>query len=101
MYFMDKYIYIWASQVALVVKNLPTNPGDIRDVGVILGWGRVPGGNGTPFQHFCLENPMDRRTWQAIVHRVASDVTACTHTSHIHISLYVYIKGQCNLKFFL
>ena len=33
-----------ASQVALVVKNLPANTGDIRDMGSIPGWGRSPGG---------------------------------------------------------
>ena len=33
-----------ASQVALVVKNLPANAGDVRDVGLIPGSGRSPGG---------------------------------------------------------
>ena len=75
MYFMDKYIHIWASHVALVVKNLPANPGDIRDVGLILGWRRFPGGNVTPFQYFCLENPMDRRAWQATFHIVTKSQT--------------------------
>ena len=37
-----------------VVKNLPTNTGDIRDTGSILGSGRSPGeGNGNPLQYFC------------------------------------------------
>ena len=46
--------------MALVVKHLPTNAGDIRDVGLIFGWGRSPGGgNGNQFQYFCLEYPMD------------------------------------------
>ena len=41
----------WPSQVVLVVKNLPANAGDIRDVGVIPGSGRSPGeGNGNPLQ---------------------------------------------------
>ena len=31
-----------ASQMALVVKNLPTNAGDLRDAGSILGWGKIP-----------------------------------------------------------
>ena len=44
------------SQVALVVKNLPANAGDIRDVGVILGSGRSPGErNGHPLQNSCLK----------------------------------------------
>ena len=50
-----------ASQVALVVKNPPANAGDIRDVGLILGLGRSPGGgHGNPVQYSCLEKLMDR-----------------------------------------
>ena len=45
------YIYIWASQVALVVKNPPANVGDTGDVGSIPGSGRFPGGeSGKPRQ---------------------------------------------------
>ena len=55
-----------ASQVALVLKNPPANAGDIRDAGLIPESSRSPGGgNGNPFQHSCLENPMDRGAWQA------------------------------------
>ena len=58
-----------ASQVALVVKNLSANAGDIRDAGLIPGLGRSPeGGNDNPLQYPCLENPMDRGTWWTIVH---------------------------------
>ena len=61
-----------ASQVALVVKNLPPNSGDIRDPGSFLGLGRSPaGGHGKPLQYSCLGNPMDRGDWQAIAHGVA------------------------------
>ena len=50
-----------ASQVALVVKNLLANSGDIRDMGLIPESGISPGeGNGNPLQYLCLENPMDR-----------------------------------------
>ena len=54
-----KYIHrYWTSQVALVVKNLPANAGDM---GSIPGWGRSPGGgHGNPCQSSCLENPMDK-----------------------------------------
>ena len=46
-----------------VVKNLPTNTGDM---GSIPGLGRSPReGNGNPLQYFCLGNPMDRGGWQA------------------------------------
>ena len=57
-----------ASQMALVVKNLPANAGDVRDGGSIPGLGRFPGGgHGNPLQSSCLENPMDRGAWWAIV----------------------------------
>ena len=39
-----RYVNYWASQVALVVKNLPANTGEVRDVGLIPGWRRSPGG---------------------------------------------------------
>jgi len=57
-----------SSQVALVVKNLPTNAGEVRDAGSIPGLGRSPGGGlGNPLQarYSCLENRMDRGAWQA------------------------------------
>ena len=65
-----------ASQVALVVKNLPANAGNVRDLGLIPGLGRSPGkGNGHPLQYSCLENPMDRRAWRATVCGVAKNQT--------------------------
>ena len=65
-----------ASQAALVVKNLPANSGDVRDKDLIPGSGRPPGGwHGNPLQYSCLENPMDRETSWAIVHRVAKSQT--------------------------
>ena len=46
-------------------KKPPANAGDIRDVGSILGSGREPGeGFGNPLQYSCLENSLDRGTWQ-------------------------------------
>ena len=58
--------YIWAFQVALVVKNPPANAGDVRDMGSIPRLGRSPGGgHGNPLQYSCLENPMDRGVWWA------------------------------------
>ena len=59
-----------------MVKNLPADAGDIRDVGSIPGSGRSPGeGHGNPRQYFCLENPMDRGDWQATVHGVTKSQT--------------------------
>ena len=57
--FIYSYLSIWASQVALVVKNPPANAGDIRDVSLIPGSGRFPGGgHGNLLQYSCLENPV-------------------------------------------
>ena len=51
-----------------VVKNLPANAGDTSSAS---GLGRPPGeGNGNPLQYSCLENPMNREAWWAIVHKV-------------------------------
>ena len=59
-----------------MVKILPAIEGDSGDVGSILGSGRYPGGgNGTPFQYYCLENSMDRGAWWATVHVVAKSQT--------------------------
>ena len=59
-----------------MVKNLPTNAGDVRDANLIPGLGRSPGGgHDNPFQYSCLENSMDRGAWWATVHGVAKSQT--------------------------
>ena len=51
-----------------VVENPPANAGETIDVGSIAESGRYPGGgNGNPFQYFCLENSMEREKCWAIV----------------------------------
>ena len=46
----------------------------VGDPGLIPGLGRYPGeGNGNPLQYFCLENPMDRVAWRAMVHGVTKE----------------------------
>ena len=60
--------------MVLAVKTLPAKASaeDVTDPGLIPGSGRSPGRrNGNPFQYSCLENPVDRGTWWAIVHGVA------------------------------
>ena len=70
------YYLCRASQVALAVKNLTANAGDLREVGLIPGLGRSPGGGrGNPLQYSCLENPMDRGAWWATVHGVTKSPT--------------------------
>ena len=65
--------FLQASQVVVVVKNLPAK-------GLITGSGRSPGGgDGNPLQYSCLENSMDRGAWQATVLRVTElDATEVT-----------------------
>ena len=58
--------------MALVVKNLPANAGDVRDAGLIPGSGRCPGGgHGNPLQYSWVGNPMDKGACWATVHWVA------------------------------
>ena len=60
----------------VVVKNPPANAGDVRDADSIPGSGRSPGGgHGNPLRCSCLENPMDRGAWWAIIHGVAKSQT--------------------------
>ena len=63
----------------------PTNAGGIRDVGLIPGSGKSPGGgHGNPLQYTCIENPMIRGAWRATVHRIVKSQTLLkqlsTHT---------------------
>ena len=90
--FFRTRIFAWvlgyrASQVALVVKNLPASARDVRNADSIPGSERAPGRrHGNPFQYSCLENPTDRGAWQAAVHRITQSQTQlkrlCTH-AHI------------------
>ena len=96
-YITVKYInmcvpYVWASQVALVVKNLPANVGDARDAGSIPGLRRSPGGgHGNPLQYSCLENPMDRGVWRATVHGITQSWTWLKRLS-THTAPHVYMR---------
>ena len=70
-----------ASQVALVVKNLPANVGDVRDASSIPGSGRSPGGgHGNPLWYSCLEKPHGQRSFGSSgdhfeIHRVSKSRT--------------------------
>ena len=71
-----QYYLIRASHVTPGVKNLPANAGDRRDVGLIPGWGRSPGGgHGNPLQYSYLKNLIDQRVWWAMLHRIAQSQT--------------------------
>ena len=67
--------------MALLVRNLSANAGDVRDVGLIPGSRRSPRvGHGNPLQYSCRENPTDRGAWQATVHGIAKSQTRLCST---------------------
>ena len=73
-YISNYFTICWAFQLVLVIKNLPDNPEEVRDVGSIPGSRRPPGGgHGNPYQYPYLENPIDRRVWRGIVHTVTNN----------------------------
>ena len=67
-----------------MVKNLPANAGDIRDMGSIPGSGRPPGGgHGNLLLYSCLENHRAREAWRATVHG-ATELDTTEVTEHTH-----------------
>ena len=102
-----KFERLWtrvgASQVTPVVRNLPVNAGDLRDVNSIPGSGRFPGaGHGNLLQCSYLENTMHRGPWQATVHRVAKSRTRLkllSSSSSSSSELELRARGMiCNLQ---
>ena len=81
-----KFAHSGLPQVALVIKNPPTNAGNTGEVCLIPGSGRSPGErNGTPLQYSCLENFMGRGACWATIHgsTVGHDWTTA-YTQHTH-----------------
>ena len=80
--------------------NPPASAVDIRDVSLIPRSGRSPGGgHGNPLQYSCLENPMDRGAWRAIVHGVAKSWTQLKRLSMQEYTedLQKWSRGSCML----
>ena len=95
----NHFILSWATQVVLVVQNLPANAGDARDMGLIPGLGIFSGeGNGNTLQYSCLENPMDRGNlagsspWGHKESEMTERVHAHTHT-HTHTHTHITQSG--------
>ena len=83
-------------------KEPPANAGDAKDVGLIPGWGRSPGGgHGNPLYCSCLEKPMDGRAWQVTVHGIAKSQTQLQRFSMHTCRLLqtAYSQSPCLLLF--
>ena len=84
-----------ASPVVLVVRNLPANAGDVRDL-LQDPW------HGNPFQYSCLENPMNRGAWKAIIQGVTQSLTQrkplSSHTCWIN-QLYSFHTRQLPVEY--
>ena len=74
-----------------MVKNPPGNAEDLRDMGSIPRLGRFPGGrDGNPLQYSCLENPMDRGGWWAIVHGGCKELDTTKAIECIRLVAFFY-----------
>ena len=83
-------VYTYGLPQWLRGKESACNAGDTGDLGLIPGSERSPGaGNGNPLQYSCLENPMDRGAWRAILHRVAKSWTRLKWLS-VHARMYTH-----------
>ena len=102
---------VWASQVALVVKNPPANAGDARDSTSIPASGRSPGmGSGNPLQHSCLENfhgvgkfSWGRKESNTIEHtcaraRAHTHTHTRTHTHTLQKRATIYMKQNLKIQ---
>ena len=66
-----------------MAQRVKSPPANAEAAGMILGWGRSPGGgHGNPLQYSCLGNPMDRGAWWATVHGVTKSRTWLSHWTH-------------------
>ena len=95
-----KNIYITESlcQVVRVVKNPPANARDIRDVGLIPGSGRSPGGGyGNPLQDSCLENP---RTEELSLQNCNLDNVVSQLYFNKKVKKYFTVKKNVSCRFF-
>ena len=91
--------YPGASQVVLLVKNRPACSEDIRDMGLIPGSGRSPGGRlGNPLQYSCLENSMDIYRQKPNIEKHVYLFKSQAFLKHKYeIELFVHVKYLVNI----
>ena len=79
-----------------MLKNLPANAGDARDMDSIPGSGRSSvAGPGISLQYTCLENSTDRGAWQATVHGAAMSQTGLSDRAHMN-TIYKTDVSTCS-----
>ena len=84
-----------------MVKDLPTNAGDTREVSLIPGLERSPGeGNGNPLQDSCLGNSMERGAWWATVHGITNSLTRLNAHKHTQAHDYLTLRGLLSISRF-
>ena len=72
-------------------KESAWNAGNARNIGSFPGSGRPPAeGHVNPLLYSCLENPMDRETWRAIVHKIAKSWTWLKWLNKQHTHTHTY-----------
>ena len=88
-----------------MLKKPAASAGDLRNVGLIPGSGRSPGGgHGNPLQYSGLENSTDREAWQATVHGVARSRTRLsdfTHSYHQGVEVFWHPASSFSVPVFL
>ena len=93
-----------------MVKNLPANAADARDVGSILELGRsTGGGNGNPLQYSCLENGQRRLVgyspWGckelAMTKQLSKHTCTCICNTHTYINTHMYVCTYRNQLIFV
>ena len=81
-----------------MVTNARASAGDAKEsiLGSIGGSGRSPGeGHGSPCQYSCLEDPMDRGAWRAMVHKIAKSRTQLKRLSMHALKISVGLPRWC------
>ena len=88
--FFNSLKNIYWSIVGKAINNPPLSVEDTGDVGSIPGSGKCPGGgNDSPLQYSCLENPMDRGAWWATVHEVIRESGQLGDWAHKRSSYHI------------
>ena len=92
-------IPFWVSKVAIAVKHLPANAGDIRDTSSVPGLVRSSGGeHGHPFQYSCLENPMNWGARWATVRSISKRLKQFSTHAQYSINIHAHTTYSLSIN---